>query len=275
LVDSRPPLKSSWFVGLILVCAFTVALLWTPAATLIKAILIVVPGFVLDRLRGRSGIVGGVVSSSILGVIWGIAGLIVSGEGSFIDFVSAAPALYFIFVASLLWGGLASLTLYWVVKSYREHGRRMSEAGHPKLQYTLGQLMGLVALCAVTFAALATPLAIFVAAIGIAIPGLVIDRFRGGAGVLGSMVSSAVTLVILGIYAYINFYLRSDTAWLDYLGSPVLTLFMLALAGVAWGSLVGSAVDVALLIAKSYTVSKPTRDDGSPSIVWLPDETAE
>jgi hypothetical protein len=69
---------------------------------LVKAILIVVPGFVLDRLRGRTGIVGGIIASSILGVVWGISLMEFPGQDPSGNFVAVAPALYFIFVVSLL-----------------------------------------------------------------------------------------------------------------------------------------------------------------------------
>ena len=228
-------LESRELVWLILGCAVAIALLWTPGKPLVIAILIVLPGFLIDRLRGRTGIIGGVTSSSLLGVGLGIAEMEASDHGSFGDLVAAGPALYFLFVIYLIWGSLVSLTLYWVMKTFRERGQRMSATQHPRIQFSLGQLMGLIAVCAVSFAALLTPFALFVVAMGIVVPGFTIDRFRGGAGILGAMISAAVSLISLGIAAYTYFYLYPDRAWLDYLGSPVLTLFMLGTAGVVWG----------------------------------------
>jgi hypothetical protein len=267
LALSQSPLKLPPPVWLIIGCAVAAALLWTPGAPLVKAILIVLPGFVLDRLKGGPGIIGGLLSSAILGVAWGISQMEFS--------VSDAPALYFILVLSLMWGGLVSVTLYWVIKTYREHRQRVSAAGHPKMQFTLGQLMGLIAVCALGLAALSTPFALFVVAIGIVVPGFTIDRFRGGAGILGAMTSASVALLSLGGAVYVYSYLNADSVLLDYLGSAVLTLLMLGIAGVVWGALVGTVLDVALLIAKSYSNAQPSTDDGSPPIVWIPDEKGE
>jgi hypothetical protein len=275
LAPSRFSLKLPQVVELIIACAVVAALLWTPGAPLVVAIAIVLPGFFIDRLRGSTGIIGGVISSSILGVVLGITQMEFPGQDLFSDLVLAGPAVYFIFVISLIWGGLVSLTLYWVIKTCREHGQRTSAARHLKMQFSLGQLMRLIAVCAVVFAALSTPFALFVVAIGIVVPGFLFDRLRGGAGILGAMVSAAVVLVILGIAGYTYYYLHPDPALLDYLGPPALTLFMLGIAGVVWGAMVGTILDVVLLTAKSYSNAKPVTDDASPPIVWLPDATRE
>ncbi len=272
---SRFPLTLRQSVWLIVVCAVVVALLWTPGAPFVVAIAIVLPGFLIDRLRGRTGIIGGVTSSAILGVVLGINQMESSGQGPFSDFVSAGPAIYFIFVVSLIWGSLVSMTLYWVIKACCEQVQKTSASRHAKMQFTLGQLMGVIAVCAVVFAALLTPFALFVVAIGIVAPGFLIDRFRGGAGILGAMISASVVLVILGIACYAYYYLHPDPVLLDYLGPPALTLFMLGTAGVVWGAMVGTILDVALLTARSYSNAEPLTDDESPLIVWLPDETRE
>jgi hypothetical protein len=76
--------------------------------------------------------------------------------------------------------------------------------------------MGVVAVCAVAFAALSTPFAFFVVAIGIVIPGFTIDRFRGGAGILGAMISAAIALVSLGIAFYTYLYcIPTRPGWIN------------------------------------------------------------
>jgi hypothetical protein len=262
-------------MGLIIVGVLALALLCTPGAPLVVAILIVIPGFLLDRSRGGTGIVGGTISSPILAVILGIAYAYVSSEGSFSDFLTAGPAFYLIFVSSLLWGGIASTTLYWVIKSIRDRRSSTPERRHSRTQFTLGQLMGLILTCALVFAALSTPFAIFVLAIGIVVPGFLIDRFRGGAGIVGGMISAAMALVGLGIAVYAYEYFDPDPAMLDYLGPPILTLFMIGTAGAVWGALAGTLIDVMILIKKSYETQNPMVEDSSRLIVWLPDETSE
>ena len=244
-------------MGLILACALTVSLLFTPGAPLIVAILIVIPGFLIDRSRGGTGIIGGTISSSILAVSLGIAYVSFSGEGSFGDFLAACPALYFIFYISLMWGGVASMTLYWVIKTCGERRAKSPAMRHSRIQFTLGQLMGLILVCAIVFAALSTPFAIFVAAIGIVAPGFIIDRFRGGAGIVGGMVSAVIVLEALGMAAYTYGYFYPDRALLAYLGPPIPTLFLLGVAGAGWGALVGTVIDVVILVKNSYKKENP------------------
>jgi hypothetical protein len=262
-------------VSLIIVCAVAVSLLFTPGAPLVVAIAIVIPGFLIHRVMGRTGIIGGTMSSSILAVILGVLHVYSSANGSFGDVLAAFPALYFIFVISLMWGGVASMTLYWVIKACRERRSRSPAMGNSRIQFTLGQLMGLIVVCAIVFAALSTPFAMFVAAIGIVAPGFIIDRFRGGAGIVGGMISASIVLVGLGIAGYTYYYLNPDPEILAYLGPPPLTLFMLGTAGVAWGALAGTVMDVIILIKQSYQIENPIIDESCPLIVWLPDETRE
>jgi hypothetical protein len=260
-------------VSLIIVCAVAVSLLFTPGAPLVVAIAIVIPGFLIDRMMGRTGIIGGTMSSSILAVILGGLHVYSSADGSFGDVLAAFPALYFIFVVSLRWGGVASMTLYWVIKACRERRSRSPAMGNSRIQFTLGQLLGVVVVCAIVFAALSTPFAIFVVAIGIVAPGFIIDRFRGGTGIVGGMISASIVLVGLGIAGYTYFYLNPDPEILAYLGPPPLTLFMLGTAGVAWGALAGTVMDVIIIIKNSYKIEHPIIDESCPLIVWLPDET--
>jgi hypothetical protein len=261
--------------GLIVACAATLALLGTPVAPLVQGIMIVLPGFLIDRARGGPGIVGGTISSAIFAVTLGIAFVYSSGDGTFTNFLAGLPAVYLVFVLSLMWGSVVSMTLYWFIKTYRER-RRKSPAMQPsRIQFTLGQLMGLILICALVFAALSTPFAIFVLAIGIVVPGFLYDRFRGGAGIVGGMVSAALVLVALGIAAYTYCYFNPDPALLAYLGPPILTLLMLGVAGAVWGAMAGTLIDVIIVTKDSYKKENPMIDESSALIVWLPDETKE
>jgi hypothetical protein len=242
---------------------------------LVLATVIVIPGFVIDRAGGGTGIIGGTISSSILAVSLGIAYVYFSGKGSFDDFLAACPAFYLLSVISLIWGGVLSMTIYWVMKTRGERRLPSPAMRHSRIQFTLGQLMGLILVCAVVFAALSTPFAIFVVAIGIVVPGFIIDRFRGGAGIVGGMISASIVLVGLGLAAYTFFYFNPDPVILAYLGPPILTLPILGIAGAVWGALTGTLIDVSLHIKKSYKTGNPLIDESSSLIVWLPDETRE
>ena len=184
------------------------------------------------------------------------------------------PAIYFLFVVSLMWGGIASLTLYWVIKTCRERRQRSPGGERRRIQFTLGQLMGLIVVCAVVFAALSTPFAIFVAALGIVVPGFLFDRFRGGSGIVGGMISSSASLAALGVAAYAYSYFTPDPAMLAYLGPPILTLPILGIAGAGWGALAGTSIDVIICTQKSYKTRTTMTREPSGQIVWLPDETS-
>ena len=76
-----------------------------------------------------------------------------------------------------------------------EPGRPRSRAGGqpvvkpPQNQFTLGELMGLVALFALSFAMLTTSLAPLGVGVLIVVPGFVLERARGGKGIIGGIVS--------------------------------------------------------------------------------------
>ena len=59
-------------------------------------------------------------------------------------------------------------------------GRRTPGMKPPRYQFTLHQLMVLVAFCAISLALLATPASLVILAIWIVLPGIAIDRARGG-----------------------------------------------------------------------------------------------
>jgi hypothetical protein len=65
----------------------------------------------------------------------------------------------------------------------------------PRYQLTLHQLMVLVAFCALSFALLATPAAPMIVAIWIVLPGIAIDRARGGEGVVGGVLAGGFAAV--------------------------------------------------------------------------------
>jgi hypothetical protein len=65
----------------------------------------------------------------------------------------------------------------------------------PRYQLTLHQLMVLVAFCALSFALLATPAAPMIVAIWIVLPGIAIDRARGGEGVVGGILAGGFAAV--------------------------------------------------------------------------------
>src|SRR5579883_3255510 len=168
-------------MGLIIACALFVVLLLSPLGPLAVAIAIILPGFVIERTRGGTGIIGGTVSTILFVVGFAIAagvGSIFAGPSTREDFLEWFPTIYLLFVVALLWGGAASMTLYWVIKAWGERGRKTPSVEPRRLQYTLRQLMVLILTCAIVFALLTTPAIVLVVTIGIVLPGFAIEIGR-------------------------------------------------------------------------------------------------
>lgn len=62
----------------------------------------------------------------------------------------------------------------------------------PRPQFTIRNLLALVAVCAVLLTLLRTPLGLVILAFMIALPGFLLERSRGGAGILGGALSSGL-----------------------------------------------------------------------------------
>jgi hypothetical protein len=102
-------------MGLVALCAVGFALLTTPVAPLGAGVLVVVPGFVLERIKGGTGIIGGTASGCFIPM--GIASLwaaveYASGVRTIRETFDFLPALYLLFVICLVWSSLLSTALY-------------------------------------------------------------------------------------------------------------------------------------------------------------------
>ena len=80
----------------------------------------------------------------------------------------------------------------------------------PQSQFTLGELMGLVALCAVGFALPTIWLAFLGAGpLLVVVPGFVIERARGGTGIIGGIVSGClIPMGLASLWAAVEYVLR-------------------------------------------------------------------
>jgi hypothetical protein len=102
-------------MGLVALCAVAFALLTTSVAPLGVGLLIVIPGFVLERVRGGTGFIGGIVSGCLIpmgaSTGWTVIEFHLGGRsiGETLNFL---PALYLLFVVCLVWSSLASSILY-------------------------------------------------------------------------------------------------------------------------------------------------------------------
>jgi hypothetical protein len=249
----RLQLTLGQFFGLVAICAFFAALLFTPGAPLVGAVAVVLPGFLIERRRGGSGIAGGTISSGILTAIWGFVDAYTRGRGSFLEMIEACPFVYLLFVLSLFWGALAATTLHFTINAFGERRRRMAAHPRRRIQFTLRQLMGLVLVCGVVFALLSTPIGPIVAAIVIVLPGFVIDRWRGGNGTFGGMVSATLALVFLQIATFAYYAVNPNPVVTDYLGPFLLALVVIVIGGIIWGAMSSALFQLVILMAKTYT----------------------
>ncbi len=111
-------------MGLVALCALGLALPTIWLAILGAGALFVVPGYVLERGRGGTGIIGGIVSGCLIPM--GLAALWAAVEYVFanqpiretLDFF---PALFLLFVVCLVWSSLASFVLF--LMNWRWPGR--------------------------------------------------------------------------------------------------------------------------------------------------------
>src|SRR5439155_370303 len=110
--------------------------------------------------------------------------------------------------------------------------------------------MVLIVVCAVILTLLLTPGAPLAVAIGVVLPGFVIDRAKGRTGIVGGIMCASFVLVGGGIAVYTCYYLYPAPAMLAYLGPPPLTLFLLGTIGLVWGALASTILEVIIIIMK-------------------------
>lgn len=137
----------------------------------------------------------------------------------------------------------------------------------PRFQFTIRRLLLLIAGCAVALALLRTPFGFVVVAFGVVLPGFLIERAKGGAGILGGALSASVIVFAGGLV--IGFFAGPSTALA--LGDAVLQfiVFLQSLSLVAF--LCGALLSTILykVLALLYTLrASPMRDDSCGPIRW-------
>jgi hypothetical protein len=126
----------------------------------------------------------------------------------------------------------------------------------------------LIAVCAVAFALLRTPFGFIVVAFGFVIPGFIIERARGGDGVVGGALSASLFaggLVVAGSAVYLS--TGPD------LGRALVSAFslLLAVSTIAFVSgMILSSILYAILKLIGTLIVSPLHDESVGSIHWLP-----
>jgi hypothetical protein len=102
-------------MGLVALCAVGFALLTTSVAPLGIGVLVIIPGFVLERARGGTGIIGGMISGCLLPAVvsvpWALIQLYLTGS-PLSEYLNLLPGLYLLLVICLVWSGPACSLLY-------------------------------------------------------------------------------------------------------------------------------------------------------------------
>jgi hypothetical protein len=133
----------------------------------------------------------------------------------------------------------------------------------PRFQFTLGQLVKLIFVCALVLPSLRTPGgAMVLALIGLVLPGYILDRIKGGTGIGGGILCGCLTFVGYGLISYIDAYLFRDPTVV--IGDPLLILPLFLVAGLLWGA----AVSIALHFIVAKTNRTHLTDDSCGPIVW-------
>jgi hypothetical protein len=139
----RPPKSQftlSELMALVALCAVGFALLTTSVAPLGAGVLVVAPGFVLDRARGGNGILGGTVSGCLIPMaltsIWAALEYLTGYRtlGQSLDFF---PALYLLFVVCLTWSSFASCLLYLLDRRLQgpQRSNRLATTDDPGIRF--------------------------------------------------------------------------------------------------------------------------------------------
>jgi len=136
-----------------------------------------------------------------------------------------------------------------------------------RYQFTLRQLIKLVALAAVCFAIFRTPAWPILVAVGLVLPGFAIDRARGGAGLLGAILAGMIGFVGIGITFFVYARLVRHQPYDDLpLLFPVLVFF--GLMGLIWGFFVGVWTGLIVFLIHRRSGPEPSQSESCGPIYW-------
>ena len=136
----------------------------------------------------------------------------------------------------------------------------------PRYQFTIRRLILLIAGCAVVLALLRTPFGFLVVAFGFVLPGFLIERARGGSGVLGGGLSASLIaggLVIAGFYFCFTFGPNLGNALLEFVGF----LYIVSLFAFICGTILSSMLYAIFTLPRAI-LKRPLRDESCGSIHW-------
>jgi hypothetical protein len=134
-------------------------------------------------------------------------------------------------------------------------------------RFRLGRMMCLIAVFAVLLAAMPPRMWPVVPAILIVIPGFVIDRIRGGPGIVGSMVAGSIGFACFGVAVCAYLSVRRQWNVFETPG-PLVMILALGIAGLAWGTVVGFWTWMILGLLGAGVRPGPVLEESVGPIVW-------
>jgi hypothetical protein len=90
-------------------------------------VLVIIPGFVIERARGGTGIVGGIISGCVLPTVALLPTAVIDlylRRSPAIEYVNLLPVLYMLLVICMVWSGVSCSLLYVVDRKLRGPSRR-------------------------------------------------------------------------------------------------------------------------------------------------------
>jgi hypothetical protein len=136
----------------------------------------------------------------------------------------------------------------------------------PPLRFTLGQLIAFVGATAVFCFFLTTRYWPIALAIAIVTPGFLLDRRRGGAGILGAMLAGFLGFSTIGLGFYVYFSFNGGASALGHTG-PGAWLTFLGLAGLVCGTIFGLTTWSVLFLLGLVNVLKPPQVESRGSAI--------
>jgi hypothetical protein len=143
----------------------------------------------------------------------------------------------------------------------------------PRFQFTIRRMIALIAACAILFSLVRTPAELFamIVSIGLVLPGFVIDRARGGTGVMGGALSCCLLVHVLAIGLYLSLIGLPQSGGVSDLEFLIILSAMMVLP-LSWGAAV-SIVLYYIIKFTPYNFKKALTDESSPTMTdesWPP-----
>ena len=107
-------------------------------------------------------------------------------------------------------------------------------------RFTIGELLKLIACCAIALAMFRTPAAPLVVIFLAVLPGFVIDRSAGNTGIAGAALSCALGFLGLGAALWAYAYLSGDPTLSQLRPGPLVCLIIFVVCGALCGAFVGT-----------------------------------